>query len=123
MSWGMRRLDSAVAARILWEFGIDKRTDYHELRRDVVIELGSYATEYGYVPPKNANGSRVRCFLELLKRRATDPVLTPDERRKVAGLLRELRKLPLSEPPAVRNRIHRAHARSYVATLFRLREE
>ena len=44
--------------------------DFHALRSEVVDGLLVCATERGYRKPKNANGSRARCFYEYLVRTA-----------------------------------------------------
>lgn len=52
--------------------GIDiKGGDFHALSSAQVGRLLHWAKAYGYREPKNANGSRARCFFYMLQRFAT----------------------------------------------------
>lgn len=59
------------ASDILSKIGATKGQDFHTLSSSQVIHLLTYADQYGYRKPKNANGSRGRYFYELLRRRLT----------------------------------------------------
>jgi len=57
-----------VARGILRNHGVILGRNYHQLSYNQVDKIVEAAKEYGYRKPKNANGSRARCFYEFANR-------------------------------------------------------
>lgn len=64
----MSRLDKHDARAILTLCGINLAEDFHTLNSDKVERLLVHADARKYRKPKNANGSRARCFHAYLVR-------------------------------------------------------
>ncbi len=62
----MTRIDPATARDIIARCGAEG--DFHALSSEVVERLLDFAGQYGYRKPKNANGSRGRCWHAHLQR-------------------------------------------------------
>lgn len=50
-------------------YGIDIKADFHTLTSSQVEIVLECAKQDGYKPPKNANGSRARCYFAALQRK------------------------------------------------------
>lgn len=60
-----------IIEQLSFKHGIDvKADDFHALRSEQVEGLLHWAKAYGYRKPKNANGSKARCFFTMLQRYA-----------------------------------------------------
>ena len=65
----MRPADrAAVRAALERAAGVDFRADFHALPSSAVAALLDAADRYGYRTPRNASGSRARCFFQFLTR-------------------------------------------------------
>jgi hypothetical protein len=65
------RLTRREARQILWGREIPLGVDFHALRSSQVDQIIHAANARNYRAPKNANGSRARCFHAYLIRAAS----------------------------------------------------
>lgn len=63
-------IDPDDARDILRACGVPFGADYHTLRSETVDALLAAADRCRYRTPRNANGSRARCWHDYLQRRA-----------------------------------------------------
>lgn len=54
-----------IARELLASHGVPLDENYHKLSSTIVEGIVEAAKAYGYRKPKNANGSRARCFYEF----------------------------------------------------------
>lgn len=67
----MARLTPSDARALASQYGFDFRADFHALPSSVVDRVLAAADFRRYRKPKNANGSRGRCFFEYVARTAS----------------------------------------------------
>jgi hypothetical protein len=66
-------LKNSLARGILAACAIPQGADFHSLTTAQVESLLAWANYHNYRAPKYANGSRLRCFHNLMQRRAKGP--------------------------------------------------
>lgn len=57
-----------TARELLRSHGVPLGEDFHRLPSSTVDKIVDAANEYRYRKPRNANGSRARCFYEFANR-------------------------------------------------------
>jgi hypothetical protein len=63
-----------ILARVTSAAQEDATRDFHALSSGAVAALLAEADRHGYRAPRNANGSRARCFHSYLSRLASRPL-------------------------------------------------
>ena len=66
-----KRMGFYEARNILAAVGCEIPADFHTLDSNQVHRVLMEAEQYGYRKPRNANGSKARCFFQFVQRVST----------------------------------------------------